>query len=221
MPGPGADYLLLLGVLLAAADLGYAEVQFGMLGPAWSWHFLIVTAASAAVAYAFDSKPVLAASLASLAAWFGVGASYADPLQPWPDGVEFGGRALSCGTLVAIWKVADIRLRPRTGFGAVFDHCAATLAFWGALAWCLQPGWTWAGLPILGALAALSIRHGLLAARESFIVYGIGYAALGLCFALLPRVDGGRTASAIALAVVGVAAWAIWTLRRRMKERGA
>lgn len=219
--GPGADYLLLLAVLLAGADLGYAEAQFRLLGPAWPWHFAIVAVASAVVAHVFDSKLVLAVSLASLAAWFGVGASGADPSRLWSGGVEFGARALSCATLVAAWKVADLRLRPQTRFGAVFDHYAATLAYWGALAWCLRSGWSWAGLPIVGVLSAVSVRHGLLASSESFIVYGVGYAALGLCFVVLPEIDDTRTAAAVALVVVAVASAAIWGLRRRMKERDA
>ena len=37
-----ADYLLLLAVLLVSADLAYAERQFTLLGPLWSWHLLLL-----------------------------------------------------------------------------------------------------------------------------------------------------------------------------------
>ncbi|MDH4312415.1 MAG: DUF2157 domain-containing protein, partial [Gammaproteobacteria bacterium] len=66
------DYLLFLAVLLASTDLAYAERQFALLGPLWSWHLLLLAAVHAAIAYAFASPLVLAASLTSLAGWFGV-----------------------------------------------------------------------------------------------------------------------------------------------------
>jgi len=37
-PHVGADYVLLLGVLLAAADLAWIESQFRLLGPNWAFH---------------------------------------------------------------------------------------------------------------------------------------------------------------------------------------
>ena len=213
-----ADYLLLLGALLGAADLAYAESRYALLGAAWTWHFAIVAVATAAIAYLFGSKPVLAAALAALAAWFGVGGSFADPLRLIPGSTDFGGRALSCALLIAAWKVADARARPTTTFGEVFDHYAANLAFCGALAWCMDTPWSFAGLPILAVLSALSIRHGLVAGRESFVVYGVGYAALGACFAVVPHLPGITLPLVFALVVVCGAATALWQLRRRMKE---
>src|SRR5215467_5260513 len=41
-PNVGFDYILLLGLLLFASDLGYVEAQFTVLGPHWAHHLLIV-----------------------------------------------------------------------------------------------------------------------------------------------------------------------------------
>ena len=38
----GADYVLLLGVLLVGADLAYIETQLRLLGPEWAYHLLVV-----------------------------------------------------------------------------------------------------------------------------------------------------------------------------------
>ena len=66
------DSMLLLGALLAAADLAFIEVKFTPLGSHWPWHLLIVAAAYAALAFRFDSKSLFSLSLTSFAAWRGV-----------------------------------------------------------------------------------------------------------------------------------------------------
>ena len=176
------DYLLLLAVLLGSADLAYAERQFTLLGPLWSWHLLLLAVVHAAVAYAFASPLVLAASLTALAGWFGVGGTLGDALHFADSTPALGGRALACAAVIAAWRYADRRARPDTRFSDVFDHFAANLAFWGAIAWCLEWPWLAAGLPLLAALAYASVRRGLDTGREAFLVYGIVYAAIGaLC----------------------------------------
>jgi hypothetical protein len=217
-PGVAADYLLLLAVLLASADLAYAERQFNLLGPLWPWHLLMLAVIGAAVAYAFASALVIAAALAALAGWFGVGGSVGDALHVALSTPELGGRALACAAVITAWRLADKRWWPDTRFSGVFDHFAANLAFWGALAWCLEWPWLAAGLPLLAALAYASIRRGLEAGREAFLVYGVGYAALGTCFVVVPRLDGTTATMAFVLLVVCVAAATLWQLRRRLRE---
>jgi hypothetical protein len=41
-PNVAFDYVLLLGLLLFASDLGYVEAQFTVLGPRWAHHLLVV-----------------------------------------------------------------------------------------------------------------------------------------------------------------------------------
>jgi len=216
--GVAADYLLLLAVLLASADLAYAERQFNLLGPLWSWHLLLLAVAGAAIAYTYGSALVIAAALTALAGWFGVGGSVGDVVHVAFSTPELGGRALACAAVIAAWGFADRHWRPGTRFSEVFDHFFTNLAFWGALAWCLEWPWLGAGLPLLAALAYASIRRGLENGREAFLVYGVGYAVLGICFVVVPRLDGTTATMAFVLMVVCVAAAALWQLRRRLRE---
>jgi hypothetical protein len=212
------DYLLLLAVLLASADLGYAERQFTLLGPLWPQHLLLLALVHAWVAYAFGSPLVLAASLTALAGWFGVGGGFAQALDVFPSSPELGGRALACAAVIIAWRFADRRARPESNFSDVFDHFATNIAFWGALAWCLEPGWLLAGLPLTLALSILSVRRGLRDAREAFVVYGVLYAALGTCFVVVPTIQSGTAVMWFVLMVVCAAAVALWQLRRAMRE---
>jgi hypothetical protein len=212
-----ADYLLLLAVLLASADLAYIETQFRLLGPLWSWHLLWLAIAHAVVAYTFGSSLVLAASLTSLAAWFGAGGTVGGLLAGYTS-PEVGARALACAAVIAGWRSVDRRVRPATLFSATFDHFAANLGFVGAVAWCIEWPWLAAGLPLLAGLAFVSIRHAFNTGREAFLVYGVLYAALGFCVATVPHVNDFTAACALVLLVVSGAATAIWQMRRQLRE---
>jgi hypothetical protein len=60
--------MLLLGVLLASADLAYIEVKFTPLGDAWPWHLLIVAVLSGLLAFRCDSRVVFSFALTTFAA---------------------------------------------------------------------------------------------------------------------------------------------------------
>jgi hypothetical protein len=207
-------------VLLASADLAYAERQFTLLGPLWAWHLLLLAVMHAIVAYVFAAPLVLAVALTSLAGWFGVGGTFGDMLQVSYSAPEFGGRALACAAVIAAWRHADRRLRPGTSFSSVFEHFFANLAGVGAIAWCTEWPWLVAGIAIVALLAYVSVRHGLATGREAFLVYGIGYAALGACVVTVPRVHGMTLAFGVVLVIVCVAASALWQLRRSLREPG-
>ncbi len=220
-PTVAGEYLLLLAVLLASADLAYAERQFTLLGPLWSWHLLILAVVHAAIAYAFASPLVLAASLTALAGWFGVGGTPGQLLHVSYPTAEFGARALACAAVITGWRHADRRAQPQSRFTEVFDHFAANLAFWGAIAWCSEWPWLAAGLPLLGAFAWAAIRRGLADGREAFLVYGTVYTAIGICVTALPHIHGTTSSLGFALVVVCTAAATLWWLRRRLREPGA
>jgi hypothetical protein len=216
-PSLVTEYVLLLGVLLASADLAYAEAQFRLLGPLWSWHLLWLGLLHAATAYALHSPLVLAAALASIAGWFGLGDPFGASPSAQGSASEFGLRALLCAATMYGWREADRRLRPGTTFTATFDHYAINLAFWGGLAWCVRDVWTLPGLLVVGLLGAWTIREGMRAGREAFVVYGVVYSALGACFVLVPR-TGGTSALLLGLLIVGGAAIVLWQLRQRLRE---
>jgi hypothetical protein len=163
---------------------------------------------------------VLAASLAALAGWFGVGGTLGDVLLFSNSTPALGARALACAATIAAWRYADRRARPHTSFSDVFDHFAANLAFWGTIAWCVEWPWLAAGLPLLAALAYASVRRGLDTGREAFLVYGIVYAAIGICAVVVPRLHDMTVSFSFVLIVVCAAAAALWQLRRRLREAG-
>jgi len=219
-PTAAAEYLLLLAALLVSADLGYAERQFALLGPLWSWHLLLLAGVHAAIAYTFASPLVLAASLTALAGWFGVGPALGDALHVSYSSPALGARALACAAVILAWRYADGRARPESRFRGVLDHFTANPAFWGAVAWCIEWPWVAAGLPLLALFAYAAVRHGLDSGREAFLVYGTVYAATGTCAAVVPHIHGTTAPLAFVLVVVCVAAAALWRLRRRLQGPG-
>ena len=156
----GGDYVLLLGALLVSADLGYAELQFHWLGAEWSWHLLILAALHALTAYALDSRLVLSASLAALAASFGVDANFNSLLQQGDAVRRTGTDALACAATIVGWRALHRRLGGAMAFVEVFEHFAANLAFWGALALTFGGGTRAAGTALLVALAVSRSARG-------------------------------------------------------------
>jgi len=65
------DYVLLFGCKLYAADIGYIETQFSLLGDSWHDYLLVSAALFFFLAYRFDNRLVLSMALSTLAAWFG------------------------------------------------------------------------------------------------------------------------------------------------------
>jgi hypothetical protein len=65
------DYLLFFGCTLYAADIGYVETQFHLLGDSWHNCLLVSAALFFFLAYRFDNRLVLSMALSTLAAWFG------------------------------------------------------------------------------------------------------------------------------------------------------
>ncbi len=213
----GGDYVLLLGALLVSADLGYAELQFHWLGAEWSWHLLILAALHALTAYALDSRLVLSVSLTALAAWFGVDANFNSVLQHGDAVRRTGTDALACAATIVGWRELHRRLGGAMAFVEVFEHFAANLAFWGALALTFGGDTRVAGTALLLALAVLTIRKGLRARDEAFVIYGVGYGAVGLCYLELHLKDDLLAAVVLALATVTAAVALLWRLREQMK----
>jgi hypothetical protein len=178
------DSVLLLGALLAAADLAFIEVKFTPLGAHWPWHLLIVAAAYAALAFRFDSKTLFSLALTSFAAWRGV--SIAGVATPWGGPVDsdrFLVEALGCGVLfLALGKVLE-----RVRIKAHFEPVAAWL------------GW----LLIVGAL---TMRLGIDDGRAVTAAALVGCGAVLAWFAWDER-SLGRYALGVGAAAVGVGGW--------------
>jgi hypothetical protein len=65
------DYVLFFGCTLYAADIGYIETQFHVLGDSWHNYLLVSAALFFFLAYRSDNRLVLSMALSTLVAWFG------------------------------------------------------------------------------------------------------------------------------------------------------
>jgi len=213
----GGDYLLLLGALIMSADLGYAESQFHWLGSHWSWYLLILTALHAATAYSLDSRLVLSLSLTSLAGWFGVDGHIASVFQLDSALRAAGTQTLVCAGVILLWRAIHRRVGGPASFSEVFEHFATNLGFWGAIVLCFIPETRLVGVAILIALAAVSIRKGLLNNQETFVIYGIVYTSLGLYYLEALVISNALFAAACRLATIVLAVILLWRFRHRTK----
>src|SRR3954453_18736933 len=122
-PNLAFEYILLLGVLLGAADLAYVEGKFSPLGPNWSWHLLIVAAFTALAAFRFDSRVVFSLALSTFAAWRGVSAARFGTDLWWRGDEAVRWNAVACGVLFAALGL----VLKRAGRKAHFEPVAVTL----------------------------------------------------------------------------------------------
>lgn len=216
----GEDYLLLLGALLTSAALGFAEVQFQLLGGGWSRHLLLLAAWHLACAYLFTSRLVLSVALTAFAGWLGVEASLGTVFEARHAAWGAGPRSLLCALLFWIGSLAHRHEREAgTGFAEVYQHFAVNFGFWGALALGAQPATRGLGALVLLALAAWVGRAGWTQRRESFLLYAVGYSTVGLVWLQAMLLPSGL-ASWAGLASVAAAAALLVSLRSRLRDSG-
>ena len=174
-PNLGFDYMLLLGVLLAAADLAYVEVKFTPLGANWTWHLLIVAVFTALAAFRFDSRIVFSLSLSTFAAWRGVSAAHFGTNLWWRAENAVRWNAIACGVLFAILGY----VLKRTGRKAHFEPLAVTLGWLlllGGLGSGMSEPASWAGWGIALLLVSAGLAAGAYRARR-FPLFAFGVVA--------------------------------------------
>lgn len=213
------DYLLLLGVLLGAADLAFVEVQFTPLGSNWLWHLLIVSALMACAATRYDSRTVFSLALSTFAAWRGLSVSFLEkPLwHAYDDSVRLN--ALGCGLLFVLLGRYLLRGRRKPHFEPVAVH----------LGWLLILGALVSGGPEHGAkgmaYVVLLAMSGLWLARYCFLgrrfaLFAFGVLAVYIALAQLvfkASLDSTLELLWITLSALALIAW-LWKVQKKMKE---
>ncbi|MFO1504077.1 MAG: DUF2157 domain-containing protein [Steroidobacteraceae bacterium] len=216
----GEDYVLLLGALIFSAALGYAEVQFHLLGKTWSRHLLLLAAWHLGTAYFFRSRLVLSVALTAFATWMGTELQFGRLFEYGNRWWGAGPRALVCA--VVFYAGSRLHLmepaKGGAGFRDVYRQFAVNFGFWGALSLGADGSTRWIGALTLLGLAFLSGRVGLAEKRESYLVYAVGYSTIGLIWleALLFG-DFGMTSTFGLMTVIG-AVVLLFSLRTRLKE---
>ena len=212
------DYVLLLGALLAAADLAYVEAQTKLLGPAWPWHLLVVAVFYALLAYRFDSKMLLSLALTSFAAWRGVSLSLPRMSLGAGDAVRLRWEALATGALFLGVGIVTARAGKKARFEDVWVNGGVLLVLGGLLTGAFRPdawsAWLLALLAVSGAIAVAAYRW----KRTLPFAQAVLAAYLGLLHAVFSGVGGDAAGRLLLAALLGCGALAIVVLaHRRMR----
>jgi hypothetical protein len=223
-PSVAFDYVLLLGLLLVAADLAYVEVQFTMLGPRWAYHLLIVGVLYLLAAYRWDSRTALGLALASLAAWRGLSVSLVPAMIGPGVAADLRASAIVLGALYVGAAVLSVRLARKPHFEEVFASTGLLLLLGGLLSGVLDDRQAWSAwlvavLLTAGGVMAVAFRLG----RSLYFAVALVAAYLALVRLLFEPFRYGRHADSIPLllaALLGSAGLAvIFWAHRRMRER--
>ena len=176
-PNLAYDYILLLGILLVAADLAYCEVQLGLPASHRAWHLLIVAGLAGLAAFRCDSRVAFSLSLTTFAAWRGVALADAGTARAW--GGESGAwrwNAIACGILFAGLGLALAHWRRKAHFEPVAVHLGCLLALGGIATGIDDPAWGAALLLAGAALAGVAYRT----RRFPLFAYGVVAAYAGV-----------------------------------------
>ena len=175
-PNLAFDYILLLGILLVAADLAYCEVQLGLPASHREWHLLIVAGLAGLAAFRFDSRVVFSLSLSTFAAWRGVALADAGTARAWDAAGAWRWNAIACGILFAGLGLGLAHWRRKAHFEPVAVHLGCLLALGGIAAGMDDPAWGAALLLAGAALAGVAYRT----RRFPLFAYGVVAAYAGV-----------------------------------------
>jgi hypothetical protein len=223
-PSVAFDYVLLLGLLLVAADLAYVEVQFTVLGPRWAYHLLIVGVLYLLAAYRWDSRTALGLAVATLAAWRGLSVSLVPAMIGPGVAADLRASAIALGALYVGAAVLSVRLARKPHFEEVFASTGLLLLLGGLLSGVLDDRQAWSAwlvavLLTAGGVMAVAFRLG----RSLYFAVALVAAYIALVRLLFEPFRYGLHADSIPLllaAVLGSAVLAvIFWAHRRMRER--
>jgi hypothetical protein len=216
------DYVLLLGLLLFASDLAYAEAQFTLLGPNWTHHLLVVAAVYLLAAYRWDSRTVLGLALTTLAAWRGVSVSLISGSLGAADAGELRSSALALGALYLATAALSVRLERKPHFEEVFGNAGLLLILGALVSGALDSPSGWAvWLVALLAVTSLVMWASFRLGRSLYFAEGVLAAYVGLLRLLFApfRLEASSIPFLLA-ALLGIGGLAlIFAAHRRMIER--
>jgi hypothetical protein len=188
-PNLAFDYVLLLGILLAAADLAFVEVRLAPLGAFRPWHLLIVAVLAGAAAFRFDSRVVLSLALSTFAAWRGVSLAPVEGLKAAFDGSGIlRWNMIGCGVLFALLGLGLARGHRKAHFEPVAVHLGWLLILVGIASGFFAAGgqgtaWGALLLAVGGGLAFGAFR----VRRFPLFAFGVVAGYAGLCRLLATR----------------------------------
>ena len=175
-PNLAFDYILLLGILLVAADLAYCELQLWLPESYREWHLLIVAGLAGLAAFRFDSRVAFSLSLTTFAASRGVALADAGTARAWGASGAWRWNAIACGILFAALGLGLAHWRRKAHFEPVAVHLGCLLALGGIAAGIADPAWGAALMLAGAALAGVAYRT----RRFPLFAYGVVAAYAGV-----------------------------------------
>ena len=183
-PGFAFDYVLYLGCLVFAAELGYLESQLHLLRDNWNHYLLLSSVVFFLLAYRFDNRFVLSLALSTLAGWFGIQLFESSML-----GHSLRNAELVYGTFVAISGTGLYQAGIKKHFLEAYLHVAGNVLFIALFSAMVERDVEWVYLLALVGLAALAIGLGVRFKRFAFVLYGVVYGYLGISARVIHAID--------------------------------
>jgi len=220
-PGVAFDYVLLLGLLLAASDLAFLEVQLSVLGENWPYHLLFVSALCLLAAFRWDSAAALGLALTSFAAWRGISVNVLHGMVRSGRVGETRGNAIACGVLFVLLGLLLSQAGRKPHFQDVWLNFGLLLLFGGLLSGVFGDRFWGAWLAVLAVVAAAEIRLAFRAGKTLYFAEGVLASYLGLLRLLFELFERFHSGQLFFLVVAGSAAGVLWLIvaaHRRMRE---
>jgi hypothetical protein len=208
------DYVLLFGCTLWAADVGYIEAQFRVLGDSWHNYLLVSAALFFFLAYRFDNRLVLSMALSTLAAWFGFHLS----LRFLSFHDYYRDSAIAYGLVTFAVGSVLLRLAVKKHFFDIYLNFTVHFLLVALLSGVAQYRFSSWHLPAMAAAIAAVAVYSLRTRRFLYMLYAILYGYACLSVVALEFMHG--TAAMYlygivsSLTVIGL----IFILSRRFKE---
>jgi hypothetical protein len=178
------DYVLYLGCLTFAVELGYLEFRLRLLQSDWDQYLLLSSLVYFALAYRFDNRFVLSLALSTLAGWFGLRLSHIPVLAP-----SLRVYALAYAGIVAIAGTALHRAGVKKHFLDAYLHVSANVLFVALLSLVVDRERDWLYVPALLGVAGVAIVEGVRFRRYAFVVYGVVYGYTGISVRVIHEID--------------------------------
>jgi hypothetical protein len=200
------DYVLYLGGLAFAVELGYLEFRFELLKESWDHYLLLSAALYFFLAYRFDNRFVLSLALSTFAGWFGLSFSRFGLLKPGAYRVP----AMVFAVVVVAIGAAMHRAGIKRHFLRAHLHLAANVLFVAMVSGVadLENLLYLLGLMVLSAVA---IYGGFRFREFVFAGYGTIYGYIGVSIEVLRSTQNARAGLTYlvvsGLIVIGFVAW--------------
>jgi hypothetical protein len=213
-PGILFDYVLLFGCTLYAADVGYIETQFHLLGDSWHNYLLVSAALFFFLAYRFDNRLVLSMALSTLAAWFGFQLSVrflSFHKYYRESAIAYGLIAFAAGSL-------SHRLAVKKHFFDIYLNFTVHFLLAALLSGVAEYRFSSWHLPAMAAAIAAVAVYSMRTRRFLYMLYAVLYGYACLSAVAVAFIDGAAAmylyGIVSSLAVIGL----IFILSRRFKE---